>query len=480
MHKERFASSEESAMHRVTLVLLLLLTLALPSRADLLTVGAVFGALENLIKQLEQSGQSLLQAGNAYAGQQQLTLAATIRSTVQQSREMFKDSLDATDDKLSGQRRSVMDSLRSLLKQADDARAKVGCDLRDSIFLASGQANVVLGRIPLATRPPAFFGILPQDPACPKNDPADVVLTGFYLSDPALKGYSPVVKVDGTEIPSTNISAKFDRISVVLPDELKTRLGFQGTPCQALKPYKVELKTFWTNWPSLANIISYLVKESTFSDFAKRGRQLYDVTLKLDGKNKTTSMVPGTFSVGSGSRNWDCEQDIAALVSFTAPEPGAAITGTPSTRWDLHGRWENNYPGDVLVSGATASSTGRVRGGNKVWFGPISNCPGGGNGEYFMSGTYQYPVIKQEDFSYTKSLLLDREISDGMPIGGGTTPTALHIEVRMRNCGNLLDSADLALTDATSRKEGTSNKGTFKVVYDAGQVRVEGTALLVQ
>ncbi len=444
-------------------------------------VGAVFKGLEDLAKQLEDSAHSLLQAGNAYAGQQQLTLAATIRATLEESRATFKDSLQDLDTTLAGQRRSSFDSLKALLQQADQLRGKISCDMTDSILLVSGQANVVLGRLPLTSHPPIFFGILPRDPACSRNEAADIVLTGFYLADAKLKAYPPVVVIDGVQIPAKNISTRFDRVAVVLPDELRARLDFRAGGCNRPKPYRIELKTYWTNWPSLVGINKLFVNESSFSDFAKSGRQQYDVLVRLDAANKTSTPAKGTFRVGSGSRNWGCEENVTALATFTARQPGAVIDAGVKGKWNMNGKWENNTPGDVLINGATVTSTGRVRGANRIDYLLKKDCPGGGNGEYFLSGSFTYPVASEEPIrpvdTQIYSNTLDEDLAVSLKLGATTLPKNLHIELRKHNCGELVDSLDLALNDdKNSRREGTSKNSKFKVIFDAGgQVKIQGT-----
>src|ERR1700722_5638659 len=65
-----------------------------------LLVSSFFAQLNDTIKQLEQSGHSLLDQGNVVAGQQQLVLAATLRATVEQAQSAYKDSLNRTFDQI--------------------------------------------------------------------------------------------------------------------------------------------------------------------------------------------------------------------------------------------------------------------------------------------------------------------------------------------------------------------------------------------
>lgn len=102
-----------------------------------------------------------------------------------------------------------------------------------------------------------------------------------------------------------------------------------------------------------------------------------------------------------------------------------------------------------------------------------------GNGEYLMSGTYKYPSSTQEDFSETRTFLLDQNATAVFTVKASTVPKRVIAELRKRNCGSLIDSVDFPITDRNARKEATPNSGKFTVVYDAGgQVAIRSTNLL--
>src|ERR1700690_1929603 len=64
------------------------------------TLTGLISGLKGLAKQIEDSGHSLIDHGNAALGQQQVLMASTLSATIAQFEQAYKSSLTLTFDKI--------------------------------------------------------------------------------------------------------------------------------------------------------------------------------------------------------------------------------------------------------------------------------------------------------------------------------------------------------------------------------------------
>jgi hypothetical protein len=465
---------------RLTTVAVALLLSVLSSNAQvpaIATVASIFSGLNGVVKQLENSGHSLMDHGDAIAGRQQLLLAATLRSTIEQTEKACNDILDKAFDNVDAQRQGAIRDLRDLVRRADDIRGKTVADAQNLIYLTAGQANSILGRLPFVKHTPMYFGASTKDMlvAVDKAGP-DLELLGFYLTDSTLpKGAYPALKINDTSIPAENIFGTFDRLKVKLPDALKQKIRSESSACDPPQSFTIELTVPWTNSPTLSKLSSYFINEAQFRDFVPSGAPIYDVAVLVNGKAIKDSVAVHPYRVSSGNSNWSCEETRPFSTNFTAPEPGSKILDA-NAEFGIGGRWEN-FNKTASYNGATATATGSVRGGNKeLW-----NCPGGGGGQLFLFGTYQHPITVEEDFVFQNKAVLLTEASFAIPSEVVLREGTLKIELRRRSCDRIIDQAEFPITTTANRGGAqSSSNGLFSATYDKGQILITGSKILPQ
>lgn len=258
---------------------------------DPATLAAGFVGMNQTIDHLEQSGHNLIQAGNAAVGQQQIVIASTIHSSIEQMQKAYSDSLTRSFSDLDSTRQNNYRDLQKLLGKADDIRSKSVADAQALIYMTAGQTNALLGRLPFAQRYPVYFGTITHDIlASIEPSPVDFEILGFYFTDPKNPSLPPpTILIDGQSVPQSAVGATDSRLRVKPHDDLKRKLGMQST-CDIPKSHKISIEAHWTNWPTLSKLISPLVSTTPFNDFVfLNGVPQFDVAVDVKGKETIAS-----------------------------------------------------------------------------------------------------------------------------------------------------------------------------------------------
>lgn len=447
-----------------------------PAIAGAAAVSGLISGLKDLVKQIEDSGHSLIEHGNVALGQQQVLMASTLSATISQFQEAYKSSLTLTFDKVDVQTQNAYKSLDSLVKNADKIRASTVADAQHLIYKTQGAANQLLGTLPFAKRRPVYYGFTMRDILIAANiPPTDIEILGFYLTDSELKYRKPKITVADVVIPDDKIDAQFDRVKVQLPDDLRKKLRLANTPCEPIRTFPVKIKVFYTEHPWLSKAASYFDSEADFNGQASPGKPLYEITAEFTGTKTTTAPVGSSFSVSSGQLNVGCEETHSTGAQWTAPAGASQIN--PTAHWANTSNLKSQAQ-TAAATGLTATASGSITGLDKQGFG-IKNCPGGGHGELILSGSYVMPVTSTGPFSQSSLTTAASESSIVVPSGDGVKLTSVTIRFKKRNCASVFDEVTFPIPDDPNRNvQQTSTKGFFSVRYDRGNLTISGTDLL--
>jgi hypothetical protein len=438
-------------------------------------IGLVSG-LSDLAKQIEDSGHSLIDHGNAAFGQQQVLMASTLNATIAQFEKAYKSSLTLTFDKIDVPTQNAYRALNKTVKDADKIRTATVADAQRLIYQAQGAANQLLGTLPFATRTPVYYGFTTRDILAATNaSPADIEILGFYLTDSKLDYRKPKITVAQTVVPDDRVDAQFDRVKVQLPDDLRKRLRVENTACEPIRTFPVKIEVFYTSWPHLSKISSWADSEVTFSGQASPGAPLYELTADFTGSKTATTSQPAPFRVSGGYTSVNCEETKPGSAQFTAPPNATEING--NAVW-VNTDHISSQSQSVAITGLTATATGSIRGVNKGMF---SNCPGGGHAELVLNGTYSVPVVSTDPFTQSSTVTASSDSSIVVPSGDGVKLNTISMKFHRKACPNLFDEANFNVPDDANRNvQQTSRNGFFTVSYDRGNLTIAGTALLAQ
>jgi len=441
------------------------------------TVTGLISGLKGLAKQIEDSGHSLIDHGNAALGQQQVLMASTLSATIAQFEQAYKSSLTVTFDKVDVQTQNAYKALDKTVKDADKIRSSTVADAQRLIYQTQGAANQLLSTLPFSNRTPVYYGFTTRDILDAAHaSPADIEILGFYLTDSKLNYRKPKITVAQTVIPDDKVDAQFDRVKVQLPDDLRKKLRVENTACEPIKTFPVKIDVFYTNWPHLSKLTSWADSEATFSGQGTPGAPLYEVTADFSGNKTTTTSQVVPFSVSGGYTSVNCEETKSGSAQFTAPGNATQINGTAV--W-VNADHISSQSQTVAITGLTATATGSIRGVNKE--GPFNNCPGGGHAELVLRGTYNVPVTSTDPFTQSSTVTAVSDSSIVVPSGDGVKLTTISVKIRRKACLDLFDEASFNVPDDPNRNvQQTSKNGFFTVSYDRGNLTIAGTALLAQ
>src|SRR5580704_6104362 len=76
-----------------------------------MSLAGLISGLKGLVKQMEDSGHSLIEHSNAALGQQQVLMASTLSATISQFEQAYKSSLTVTFDKVDVQTQNAYKEL---------------------------------------------------------------------------------------------------------------------------------------------------------------------------------------------------------------------------------------------------------------------------------------------------------------------------------------------------------------------------------
>jgi hypothetical protein len=441
------------------------------------TLTGLISGLKGLAKQIEDSGHSLIEHGNAALGQQQVLMASTLNATISEFEQAYKSSLTLTFDKVDVQTQNAYKELDKTVKSADQIRSATVTDAQHLIYQTQGAANQLLGTLPFTKRTPVYYGFTTRDIlAAAHASPTDIEILGFYLTDSNLNFRKPKVTVADTVIPEGNIDAQFDRIKVQMPDDLRKKLRVENTACEPIKTFPVKIEVFYTNWPHFSKISSWADSEATFSGQASPGAPLYEITADFNGASTTTASQAVPFSASGGYTSVGCEETKSGSAQFTAPDGATQIN--PTAAW-VNTDKLGNQSQTVAATGLTATATGTIRGQNKNW---VGNCDGGGHGELVVRGTYNIPVTSTAPFAQTATVTAASNGSIVVPSGDGVKLTTIAVRFHRKACPDLFDEVtfNVPADDPNRNVQQTSMNGFFTVSYDRGNLTIAGTALLAE
>jgi hypothetical protein len=437
----------------------------------------LISGLKGLAKQIEDSGHSLIEHGNAALGQQQVLMASTLNATISQFEQAYKNSLNLTFDKVDVQAQNAYKELDKTVKNADKIRTATVTDAQHLIYQTQGAANQLLAILPLTKRTPVYYGFTTRDILTAAHaSPTDIEILGFYLTDSNLNYRKPKITVSGTVIPDDKVDAQFDRVKVQLPDDLRKKLRLENTACEPIKTFPVKIEVFYTNWPRLSKISSWADSAATFSGQASPGAPLYEISADFTGTKTTTTSQPIPFSASGGYTSVGCEETKSGTAQFTAPANATQIN--PTAVW-INADKIGSQSQTVTATGLTAIATGTIRGNNKNIFG---DCGGGGHAELIVKGTYNLPVTATDPFFQNSTVTATSESSIVVPSGEGVKLNTISVKFHRKACSGLFDEASFTVPDDDPNRNvhQTSRNGFFNVSYDRGNLTITGTTLLTQ
>src|SRR5580700_5588684 len=111
------------------------------------TLSGLISGLKGVVKQIEDSGHSLIEHGNIALGQQQVLLASTLAETIRQFEGAYAKSVTLTFDKFDVQTQNAYNALDQLVKNADRIRSSTVADAQNLIYKTQGAANQLLGTL---------------------------------------------------------------------------------------------------------------------------------------------------------------------------------------------------------------------------------------------------------------------------------------------------------------------------------------------
>lgn len=440
-------------------------------------ISQLVSGLKSVVKQIEDSGHSLIDHGNIALGQQQVLMASTLAETIRQFESAYGKSLTLTFDKVDVQTQNAYKALNRMVKDADRIRSSTVADAQNLIYQTQGAANQLLGTLPFVTRTPVYYGFTTRDILLAANAaPSDIEILGFYLTDRDLKFRKPKITVADTVIPDDKVDAQFDRVKVQLPDQLRNRLRLANTPCEPIKTFPVKIQVFYTKHPVLSKASSYFDSDVTFNGQASPGKPLYEITAEFTGTSTTTTQTPQSFSVSSSSINVGCESTQPAGLQWTAPAGASQLN--PTAGW-VNTDNLKSQPASAAATGLTATASGSITGLDKQCVFGVCNCPGGGHGTLNLTGTYVIPVTSTAPYNSASTVTAASDGSIVVPSADGLKLTSITIRFKRKGCGQVLDEATFTVPDDPNRNvQQTSRNGYFTVNYDRGNVTFAGTALL--
>ena len=455
-----------------------------------LTVGAFMNSISELARQLDESAQALLEQGNSALAQQQMIAAGILRQLVAQLGDTYKGSLDLTFDKISTTQSNVASDVTAILTQTSGLESKTTKDLQETVYKLQGGVNHLIGELPFTSKNPAFYGMVVHDiySDLPKTG-IDLELVGLNLTDPDLNFKQPEITVSGQQIAASNISTEDDRVKVLLPDDLKARIGLASDFCSPPTSFPVSMKVFYRTKQSFLLIPYHTDTTVTFNAFALKGKEAFVAETLVSGVSRNSADDTKTFSLKKGQITYGCEQDNSDSASYQLPSNATQIVCTAG--WvDLSNT--KSQSAACAVGGATVTAHGAVRGRDRecivtdvlsgglfkaiVGRNTACNCPGGGHAALFLQGSYHLPRVDETPFSNisvaSQRFLEETELT--VPSDDARQVKSIHIKLSRPQCGTQLDDIAMDLpSDKTAIAKQTSTNGIFTATYRSQQLAID-------
>jgi hypothetical protein len=364
------------------------------------TIGTLLNGLSSLVSQLQASASQLLAQGNNDLAQQQLLLAGTLSQLIKQTQDAYADALNKTADQLNTAELNVRKTLIDETNLVADIESKTAKDAQSVVYQTQGAVNQMLDKLPLVKKVPVFYGVVAYD-AVSALDPVpwDLQILGFRMSDDALKFKKPVVRVNNTVIPDSQVSVQQDRVQILLPDALKSASGLKAGACAARKPMSVSIDVFYNVNKGFWIVPWNSEQETTFNANTIVGQDRFDVTLLIDGIRTTHAQQTNSFSTKPKYSSVGCGQSQSDGDSFVLPPDATQI--------NCRGQWVDtaaihNQAVGICTAGGPGGTTvtvnGTYSGQDKQCALGLCNCPGGGHASLQMVGTYVTKTTSKNSF----------------------------------------------------------------------------------
>ncbi len=465
-------------MRVFSFVVLLFLALSSPPRAqaDVVTgtlaagtIAQFIGGLRDLVSDIEQSAASLIMLGNVAAAQQQMLLAGILTQTIEQLEEAYANSLDRTIEGLSLVEQNVFTNLQAQLSSVEGIVDGTIEGAQETIYQTQAAANQLLDRLPLVARYPVFYGARVGDLSPEAGDnPADIEILGFLLSDPRLDRKPPEVTVDGVTIPGSALSIREDRIHVQVPRELKERLGVDNEACNPRRTFPITVTSYFAEprgwWVFGWND----EKNAEFRVNALAAPDRYDIEVSHRGVRTTRSWVERSFETTETYRNVGCRQTVGADARWEAPEGARRIQC--SARWNRISNLKSQRA-TCAIGGRVVTGTGTITGRDRQF----GNCPGGGHAWFQLSGSYEMPRDTRQDVASSKQAFrADAPLDFSAVIGieAGLSDVHVGVVLRRHQCGEDLDRIAIPVARPDLRVEQRSRDGRFSATFQNGQLAI--------
>jgi hypothetical protein len=432
------------------------------------TVSDFAGVLTASATRLDAEISARQKAGDMAAAQRLVLAAAMARRAGDEFRLAEQNAM--TDD-VKGLPAPVPERLAAAVAIASAAAETRAAG--DPAFLDEAQRkfNALMEVLPMRPQHAIVYGALSSD-LSPSPLPADVVIYGYRLIDPALK-LKPVVAFQGGEIAS--IAVTDDRIDVTLPASVKAETHFAPTPCESRPGFSLRVSASYGEahgiWP-----VTWNSEIDTRADvFLLPSPVFYTakVSTLVDTLVARTSTVP--FERKSDLAIADCGQTRAVAFDVPLPEGfknlacSAAWTETSgAARQDAH----------CVAEGRDLRVTGEISGGDKVCSpDKLCTCPSGAQGFLVAKGSYQVetagdptPVVGQAPaLAFAAGSLAQGDL--GVAPGGRLRHVG--VSLTRRACPTPVDAIDLSIGDDPSgRADATSKTGAFRAVTQGGRLTV--------
>lgn len=455
------------------------------SAAVALTLSQAISSIEGLVRQLEQSARSLIEQGNTALAQQQMTLAGAIRAMITQLEKAYADSLQKTADQLTTVEKNVRDDLLRISRDLQDSIKLGSSELQSRIYQTQTTANQLFDKsLPLTSRAPLLYGFQTRDIlGAFESSPADIEVLGYLLADPDLKYRKPDVQVEGQPISADNVTVQEGRVQIRLSEPLKQSIRLGSQPCSPIRPFRVSLRSYYLAKGGWFSGMWRMLGSAATADLSAQvspGTRAYDVLIQLDGTRSEDAVRDHTFDNASAQVNFGCGESRSALATWTVPK-GSTDVNITKCEWRNH----NNAKGlsaTPAIGGLTATCNGGITGldNNRGPFGVDLGCPGGGHGEVYLAGTYKLSEHVTSPFVHKNtSTLIGADVNFTIPTETGLTWKTLKVEVRRKQCGEVLDEATIEMPSGNNeRKQQTSKNGLFSITWQQSTLTVSGTSRL--
>ena len=453
------------------------------------TIGSAIQNIQDLAKQLEDGAQVLLQQGNIALAQQQMIAAGILKQLVTQLSETYKGRLDDTFEKVGVAQSNVATDIQGALGQVKDIETKTAFDAQNSIYQLQGSINQILNKLPLVGHDPAFYGMVVHDvyAELPKTG-VDLEFIGLNLTDGNLQFKQPAVEIGGNPIPDKDIAVQQDRVQVIIPDDIKKKIGFTASYCDPPNSFSAKITAFYQTTSSFLFIPSHEDTSVTFNAFALNAPDNFVANVKYSGVTSVNQLQDQTFSTSSAQVTYGCEENNSGGVSVNLPPEAQQINCNAS--------WINlsntgTQGASCAVGGTTVTASGTVRGRDRqcivtdVLSGGLfraivgrktaCNCPGGGHGTLLLQGTYKMPKIVQQNFADiqipAQKFLDNTDVI--LPSDAARRIQEIKVSIARPQCSVNMDQATLSLpTDATAIASQKTENGMFDIVYRAERLSI--------